>query len=988
MAALARHLQVCLILLSTPLTFGLSVKSSSFLGQSLVSTSRTAADAMDDDGRFGSHASLFMRKQKASDKRTRRKQRGILTNDEIIGPITVTESPMEVTGPWRGKTIQPKHFRGVAPSIKAVTKIGGRGRSRKRSTLYSSLSFYHNYFLKLLTLEYQVEEEEVLSRIKASLDSPLSLELSGYALFDMFPSRRGNLFSDEVYRLIKAFDAASVYHRDADYDVLPASAATNETNLPSNHRFSKNDVIMLTLQPSGSGDYYNQASLPTSDTAVTLEARVLNTGPTYVDIAVPAGKFEAAFGPAPNDRYNKGDSSMRLRMDRFFSKVPYERMVQALGQLTSISTRRKAEDLPSDSKVQPSDDKPNYLDSIVMDEVIRETILKTHAYANSESPLYGDADACDLEELANKIAKPPMRTSHKLATGALAFIDTRPDIFTKFNAPQRAAIEAALTRRLTMIQGPPGSGKTTVAAAIAFGYAKQCRAISPHTKVLACAFSNVGADNLAEAIQGLGLRVIRVGKASAIAESLWNITLDAAIDRDNDAISALRVASRATTAAAKLGASTTYGLGERSVKDAATNAVKEANRACNIAATKALREADIIISTSSGAADPRLLAACGITEKESDEFAPSQFAAVKDEQRTVRELAPDAKPPLSLPFVLIDEACQSVEPATIIPVLSSNSCRSLVLLGDPCQLPPTVRSHDASSLSLSLMERLSIVMPKPTVISSRVDTTISDTSYMDTLAVKQSKSLMRSMESSPNNISYRKRFGGAMLLSVQYRMHPSISAFPSAVFYDGLLATPAFLSPLRPFPAVLKSLMPNGNFLVQNIRIINVGGRGNERQGLLKDSSLAPSSMEQTSYWNEREGLRVVSLLKKLLQGEIKNIETVGIISPYNGQVQLIKSIMADDKDLRDLLDEVSISVEVNSVDGYQGRERDVIIFSSVRSNRHGRIGFLHDWRRMNVAMTRAKSAFLFVGDLETLSIDKHWAAFAKYARGLDIVFF
>lgn len=93
-----------------------------------------------------------------------------------------------------------------------------------------------------------------------------------------------------------------------------------------------------------------------------------------------------------------------------------------------------------------------------------------------------------------------------------------------------------------------------------------------------------------------------------------------------------------------------------------------------------MREADVIVCTSIGAADARLLAACGIITDDDDDDDESL--------RTDGKIAPDGLAPLKLPFVLIDEACQSVEPATLIPLLSTNSCRSLVMLGDPCQLPP------------------------------------------------------------------------------------------------------------------------------------------------------------------------------------------------------------------------------------------------------------------------------------------------------------
>lgn len=126
-----------------------------------------------------------------------------------------------------------------------------------------------------------------------------------------------------------------------------------------------------------------------------------------------------------------------------------------------------------------------------------------------------------------------------------------------------------------------GTGKTTVASAIAYGFVHQCRCISPHTKVLACAFSNVGADNLAEQMIKLGLKVVRIGKASAVSESLWDYTLDSAIDKDPSAQKALQTAAWATSQltssrAKQKGDSRSKSsiLSERSKQDVATAAVK------------------------------------------------------------------------------------------------------------------------------------------------------------------------------------------------------------------------------------------------------------------------------------------------------------------------------------------------------------------------------------------------------------------------------
>jgi hypothetical protein len=180
-----------------------------------------------------------------------------------------------------------------------------------------------------------------------------------------------------------------------------------------------------------------------------------------------------------------------------------------------------------------------------------------------------------------------MPTSVKLANQALAYIQKNPHkVFNPMNGPQLSAIGAALTRKLTLIQGPPGTGKTSTAGAIGFGFTHQCRSISPNAKVLACAFSNVGADNLAEGFLKLGLNVVRVGKASAVSENLWDRTLDAAIDKDPEAQKALQHAAHATAQLTKLkrersGKNSNTGmLSDNTVQDIATAAVKQSIKVC------------------------------------------------------------------------------------------------------------------------------------------------------------------------------------------------------------------------------------------------------------------------------------------------------------------------------------------------------------------------------------------------------------------------
>jgi hypothetical protein len=896
----------------------------------------------------------------------------------------------------------------------------------------------------------------------------LSLEDGGHALFDLYPERRGNIFADEVYRFTKARDSVSSYLAPATEDAKKEKKDNNASHpnnndgiqlLPHNHKFSTNDIILLTLQPDGSGNFYGTTALPNHRDATSVEARVLNTGPTYVDVAMAGGAFEAAFGPAPNNvgPSGKGDARLRLRADRFFSNVPYLRMVSALGQVTALPPRQVS------SKDEAKKDKAKLKSSpkvlIQMDPVIRETIISTYGLLDSrQQQNSGRVSSCDVSDLAKRVSKAPFPKSVLLANQVLGFMQSNPgNLFRPFNGPQLKVIAAALTRKVTMIHGPPGTGKTSVAGAIAFGFVHQCRNLETpqQSKVLACAFSNVGADNLAEEIASLGLKVVRVGKASGVSQSLWDMTLDAAIDRDPHAKKALEEAAVATANLGIKRKSNAKGRSSSSKvktsdgannhkRETATTAVKAAAEACRIAATRALRQADVIVSTSIGAADARLLAACGImTEEELEEQAKEKAnisvgngggggSRASASVVTRKPLAPDGLPALTLPFTIVDEACQSVEPANLVPLASTDSCRALVLLGDPCQLPPTVKTDTsgvgASPLSRSLMSRLAQALPHPVMMNGQADSTLKDESFLNAKATRQAVSLMNyknkvkeagirnsdeaSTTSMSSSLSYRKQFSGSLLLSLQYRMHPSISAFSSAVFYDGLLGTPAFLAEMRSFPDGLSSMFPTADPAL-GVRFIDVGGRTNEQRGQTNANvraSAIPASDSfplitegggagGSSYSNEAEALEIMHILKSLFKKSTaaSTPQSIGIVTPYAAQVALIKTKLAEDQELAELRRFVPHghacrTIEVKSVDAYQGRERDIILFSSVRSNRNGRIGFLSDWRRMNVALTRAKSGLIVVGCRETLNTasgdsNSHWEAFIKWCDGVGCVF-
>ena len=280
-----------------------------------------------------------------------------------------------------------------------------------------------------------IQEAEVITRLESSLTDPFSLEKSGHALFDIHPQRRGNLFNDEVYRLQKAEDATTTFYTGDDHGTV--------SPLPTNHKFSRNDVIVLTLQPSGTGDFLSATSLPTNPDAVLVESRVLNIGPAYLDVAISSGKFNQAFGPASNNvgEEGKGDKKLRVRVDRFFSDVPFQRMVSALGQLTAVPENKKVEE--------------KRVGGFQMDNLLKELILSTFA---NEDDMYDELNQLNnLGDLPKKLAKPPLPSSVELTNQVMAYIQANPQkMFPKFNEPQLTSIRAALTRRMTMIQGPPG----------------------------------------------------------------------------------------------------------------------------------------------------------------------------------------------------------------------------------------------------------------------------------------------------------------------------------------------------------------------------------------------------------------------------------------------------------------------------------------------------------------------------------------------------
>lgn len=260
--------------------------------------------------------------------------------------------------------------------------------------------------------------------------------------------------------------------------------------------------------------------------------------------------------------------------------------------------------------------------------------------------------------------------------------------------------------------------------------------------------------------------------------------------------------------------------------------------------------------------------------------------------------------------VLVDEASQATELSTIVPI--ARGCKQLVLVGDDCQLPPTVSSDKAAhfGLALSLFERLAQKGLKPA------------------------------------------------LLEIQYRMHPKISHFPCQHFYDGRISDGESVS--------ARITAPGFDWPDPSVPVcLLAASHGRERS-------------EGTSFTNDVEAQHVIQVVQGFLSTGLSPTE-LGVTTPYGAQVRLIRQKLRKvgvptGRDLN--------GVEVSSVDAFQGREKDVMVMSTVRANQHGGIGFVADWRRVNVAFTRARCGLVVVCNPGTLSREPNtWLPWIHWAK-------
>ncbi|MCQ2256003.1 MAG: AAA domain-containing protein [Bacteroidaceae bacterium] len=273
------------------------------------------------------------------------------------------------------------------------------------------------------------------------------------------------------------------------------------------------------------------------------------------------------------------------------------------------------------------------------------------------------------------------------------------------------------------------------------------------------------------------------------------------------------------------------------------------------------------------------------------------------------------------PTLFIDEAAQALEPACWIAIRRAGR---VVFAGDHMQLPPTIKCYDAlkGGLGVTLMERI--------------------------------------VENVPDCVT---------MLKMQYRMHEQIMQFSSHWFYeDGVESAP---------------MVKNRSILDLDVPISWV------EAPVVEDDATEKSYLEQ--YVGENHGrinIGEAELAIKTLEDYVTRIGKerflaerldIGLISPYRMQVQFLRTLVKKSQ----VLKPVKRYITINTVDGFQGQERDIIMISLVRSNEKGEIGFLRDLRRMNVAMTRARMKLFILGDAKTLSGNPFYRDLKKYVDSL-----
>ena len=450
--------------------------------------------------------------------------------------------------------------------------------------------------------------------------------------------------------------------------------------------------------------------------------------------------------------------------------------------------------------------------------------------------------------------------------------------FPYLNSTQEEAVNEVLrTKDVMVVHGPPGTGKTTTLVEAIY------ETLMRESQVLVCAQSNMAVDWISEKLVDRGVNVLRIGNPSRVNDKMLSFTYERRFEAHPDYpdLWQLRKTIREMRNRRHRGDDSFHQKIER-LKSRAAEIEIRIN-------AELFGEARVIASTLVGSAN-RLLHGMRFTS------------------------------------LFIDEAAQALEAACWIPM---RRVSRVILAGDHCQLPPTIKSLAAmhGGLDKTLMQRIA--------------------------------------ENHPEVVT---------LLRVQYRMNEQIMRFSSDWFYGGKVESApsvrhrGILDYDNPIVWIdSKDTLPSP--IDENTEPETVSSRYHEE-----------FIGESFGRINKPEAELTLATLQELFDkiGRVRILEEridVGIISPYRAQVQYLRQLIRR----REYYKPYRSLISVNTVDGFQGQERDIIIISLVRSNEQGQIGFLRDLRRMNVAITRARMKLIIIGDVETLTKHKFYKRLHEY---------
>ena len=522
-----------------------------------------------------------------------------------------------------------------------------------------------------------------------------------------------------------------------------------------------------------------------------------------------------------------------------------------------------------------------------------------------------------LEALKNFRRLPSVKKAKLLGNATPDFVKLRePEPETgffnaKLNKSQREAVLRCLAARdFFLIHGPPGTGKTIACIEIIAQLVEHAREQKRCSKILAAAHSNVSVDNLVERLDEIGVEVVRIGHPARVIPSVRKRSLDYLVQAVPEYVKAQELRKKANVIKERMKKSISVpemrwrrGLSDETIMQLA----REGKTTRGIPREKiaGMRNwLDLKHGTDKLFGDARAL-----EERAVKRIIHNAEVICATNSTVGSEILKGER----FDFAAIDEATQSTEPSSLIPVLSA---RRFIMAGDHKQLPPTVLNDEAArgNLSKSLFERLLEL-------------------YGDKIRA---------------------------MLDVQYRMNEEIAEFPSKEFYGGKLKADASVKKHNLLDLLPEE--PNSGLKPEDAKpFLFVDTCGSEGY---KERTRAGS----TSKENAGEAELVVAIAERLLSLGVKP-EDIAVISPYVDQVARIK------KELR------VEGLEIKTVDGFQGREKEVVIVSFVRSNKSGEVGFLRDLRRLNVSITRARRKLVLIGDSQTLESEECYKRLIELAK-------